>query len=51
MTCFTLFACDVLCIKCRVLLIDVDRVHGSSPPVYHLVVDVLLFKTRSAMRS
>jgi hypothetical protein len=42
MTCFTLLACDVLCIMCSVLLIDGDRLHGSSPPVYHLVVDVLL---------
>jgi hypothetical protein len=30
---------------------DDDRLHGSSPSVYQLVVDLLLFTTRCAMRS
>jgi hypothetical protein len=52
MACLLYFiACDVLCITYRVLLIDGGRLHGSTPSVYHLIVDVLLFTTTSARRS
>jgi hypothetical protein len=39
---FTLNACNVLCITCRVLFDDGDRLQGSTLPYTILDVDVLL---------
>jgi hypothetical protein len=50
MSCCILFACDVLHITCRILLIDGDRLHGSTLP-YTIIVSYIIFSTRTVMRS
>jgi hypothetical protein len=47
---FYFIACDVLCITCRVLLIDDDRLHGSTLP-YIILVSCIIFTTSTAMHS
>jgi hypothetical protein len=41
-SCFTLYACDVLCITCRVLFDNGDRLHDITLPYTILDVVVLL---------
>jgi hypothetical protein len=43
-SCLTLIACDVLCITCRVLLDDGNRLHGSTLPYTILDIVVLLLQ-------
>jgi hypothetical protein len=50
MSCFILFACDVLHITCRLFLIGGDRLHGSTLP-YIVLVSCIIFMTRTAMHS
>jgi hypothetical protein len=44
-SCFSLFAGDVLCTTCRVFFDDGDRLHGSTLPYSILDIIVLLFMT------
>jgi hypothetical protein len=43
MSCFTFYACDVLCITYRILWVDGDMLHGSTLPYVILVADVFMF--------
>jgi hypothetical protein len=47
---FILFACDVLCITCMVLLIDDNMLHDSTLP-YIILVSCIIFATRIVMCS